>query len=393
MKSIRKILIIYTFIILICLVVLIIIFHRNEMNSVILGSYSDDELVVYKKVWGDINQTYETGRKAMFMGTLIYWGITALLGYLFIFLFYIIEIKPIKELEKHAAIIAKGDLDAEIPIRRGSMFGGFTESFDIMREELRESKAREIEAGKAKKELVAELSHDIKTPIATIQATCEVMDMKYRRKKDKLTTDGRNEFSADAVNDDLVKTEISEIDDNLEKISSISAKAGTISEIMNNVFQATMEELDRIEMNPTEGSSEIIEKYLHNLHDYGNIIFENEMPSCLLIFDRLRMEQVIDNIVGNSHKYAGTDIYVSFAETEEQNNRFVRITIRDKGPGVAEDELPLLTEKYYRGKGSEGKNGYGLGMYLVKSYMERQGGGIEYYNDDGFVVQLNIRKV
>ena len=363
------------------------------MNSVILGSYSDDELVVYKKVWGDINQTYETGRKAMFMGTLIYWGITALLGYLFIFLFYIIEIKPIKELEKHAAIIAKGDLDAEIPIRRGSMFGGFTESFDIMREELRESKAREIEAGKAKKELVAELSHDIKTPIATIQATCEVMDMKYRRKKDKLTTDGINEFSADAVNDDLVKTEISEIDDNLEKISSISAKAGTISEIMNNVFQATMEELDRIEVNPTEGSSEIIEKYLHNLHDYGNIIFENEMPSCLLIFDRLRMEQVIDNIVGNSHKYAGTDIYVSFAETEEQNNRFVRITIRDKGPGVSEDELPLLTEKYYRGKGSEGKNGYGLGMYLVKSYMERQGGGIEYYNDDGFVVQLNIRKV
>ena len=363
------------------------------MNSVILGSYSDDELVVYKKVWGDINQTYETGRKAMFMGTLIYSGITALLGYLFIFLFYIIEIKPIKELEKHAAIIAKGDLDSEIPIRRGSMFGGFTESFDIMREELRESKAREIEAGKAKKELVAELSHDIKTPIATIQATCEVMDMKYRRKKDKLTTDGRNEFSADAVNDDLVKTEISEIDDNLEKISSISAKAGTISEIMNNVFQATMEELDRIEVNPTEGSSEIIEKYLHNLHDYGNIIFENEMPSCLLIFDRLRMEQVIDNIVGNSHKYAGTDIYVSFAETEEQNNRFVRITIRDKGPGVAEDELPLLTEKYYRGKGSEGKNGYGLGMYLVKSYMERQGGGIEYYNDDGFVVQLNIRKV
>ncbi|MCR4609924.1 MAG: HAMP domain-containing histidine kinase [Eubacterium sp.] len=375
MKSIRNITIIFTFITLICLGVIIFIFYNNGLSTVILGNYSDEELVVYRKVWGDINQNFEVGRRNLFIGSVVTWALMTLMGYLFITLFYFVEIRPIRELERHAANIAKGDLDAEIPIRRGTLFSGFTESFDLMREELKDSRKREIEAWKAKKELVADLSHDIKTPVATIQATCEVMDMKLRKKlKDN------NE-------------ETTEIQDNLEKIGSISAKAGTISEIMDNVFQVTMEEQGRVDVNPVEESSEVIEQYLRNLHDFGNIIFENEMPSCLLLFDKLRMEQVIDNVVGNSNKYAGTDIYIKFSEMEEQGNRYVKITIRDKGLGVSPDDLPLLTEKYFRGKGSEGKNGYGIGMYLVKNYMERQGGGLEYYNDNGFVVELLIRKV
>ena len=67
--------------------------------------------------------------------------------------------------------------------------------------------------------------------------------------------------------------------------------------------------------------------------------------------------------------------------------------IRDEGPGVPEDDLPMIVEKYYRGENSKDKSGYGLGMYLVNLYMERQGGGMEYYNDNGFVVELMVRKV
>ena len=57
------------------------------------------------------------------------------------------------------------------------------------------------------------------------------------------------------------------------------------------------------------------------------------------------------------------------------------------------DDLPLLAEKYYRGKNASNKSGYGLGMYLCKTYMNKQGGGMEYYNDNGFVVELLLRKV
>ena len=60
---------------------------------------------------------------------------------------------------------------------------------------------------------------------------------------------------------------------------------------------------------------------------------------------------------------------------------------------MPEDELPLVIEKYYRGSDSKEKTGYGLGLYLVKWYMEKQGGGMEYYNDNGFVVELLVKKV
>jgi len=72
---------------------------------------------------------------------------------------------------------------------------------------------------------------------------------------------------------------------------------------------------------------------------------------------------------------------------------FLRIRIKDDGPGVPEDELPLICEKYYRGSNADKTPGSGLGFYLVKYYMQKQGGGLEYYNDGGFVVELLVRKV
>ena len=103
-------------------------------------------------------------------------------------------------------------------------------------------------------------------------------------------------------------------------------------------------------------------------------------------------------MIGNSYKYAGTDIRVSFGAAAinlptGNKQQFIEITIKDSGPGVPEDELPLIVEKYYRGKNSTEKTGYGLGLYLVKMYMEKQGGGMECFNDNGFTVKLSVSKV
>ena len=70
------------------------------------------------------------------------------------------------------------------------------------------------------------------------------------------------------------------------------------------------------------------------------------------------------------------------------------MTIRDFGDGVLEEELPLLTQKYYRGSNAKESIdvGAGLGMYLVKYFMEKQGGGVEIFCDNGFVVELHIMK-
>jgi signal transduction histidine kinase len=338
-----------------------------------------------------------------------------LAGYVLLLVIYFRELKPIMELQKFAEEIAKGNLDVPLPMKRNNSFVEFSEGFDIMREELRASKRREIEAENAKKQLVAELSHDLKTPVATIQATCEVLEMQISRKKEaleKLMAEagsgsddaGRaaEEVPSDGTADNMqgvLADRYAEIENLEEKVGYITKKAATIQELVQNVLHATIDDMKEVTLAIDEYPSTDIEGFITNLKEYGKIIMENHIPGCLVYMDRLRMEQVIDNVIGNSYKYAGTDIHVSFRETEitasddGKKDRFVKIIIRDKGPGVSEEEIPLLVEKYYRGTNSKDKNGYGLGMYLVNLYMEKQGGGFEYYNDEGFVVELLVKKV
>ena len=163
-------------------------------------------------------------------------------------------------------------------------------------------------------------------------------------------------------------------------------------------MHATLEDMEKLEVHATEYSSKEIVQIINSIKGYGKIIIENDIPGYLIYMDKLRMEQVFDNIISNSFKYAGTDVRVSFSESSvlsEDGGKidFLKIKVRDSGKGVSEEDLPLLTEKYFRGKNSSDKNGYGLGLHLVKMYMKRMGGGMEYYNDNGFVVEILVKKV
>ena len=322
-----------------------------------------------KVAWNDRQEADEVREKQLRQVLLGFWALIAVSGYLFLFVIYRTVVKPIREFEGFAEAVAKGRLDVQLPRRRLNLFGNFTESFDIMREELRDAREREVQANKAKREMVAGLSHDIKTPVATIQAACEVLEAKYPDEKDMR-----------------------------EKTAVIANKTNTINQLVSNLFQSTLEELEELPVNPGENPASKIEGFFADMNQRGDIILDNRIPDCLVWIDPIRMEQAVDNIVSNSRKYAGTDIRVSFAETEGvgENGRpakFIRITVRDEGPGVPEEDLARITEKYFRGANTGGRDGYGLGMYLANWYMEKQGGGLEYYNDNGFVVELLVRKV
>ena len=430
MKSFKKLVIFYTIFMLAVLAVIFLYGRGLTLSAENVASYDAQELKIYKQVWDQANLSFQKNRdEALAFGCAV-WGVILLLGYLFLFLIYRLLIKPLKEMEDFAGEIAKGNLDVRLPMHRWNAFGSFTESFDLMREELKASKEREREAEKAKREMVAELSHDLKTPVATIKATCEVMDLKLTMKLEKeereLSAILRKSDVDDArvegdpthldvpsndeksMNEDAlaakeklrqIEENVREIQENLEKISYITNKADTIHQLVGNVFRVTLDDMQEIKVEPKEYDSRLIEGYFKSLKEYGNVILENHVPECLVYVDRLRMEQVIDNVVGNSYKYAGTDVHVSFEETESLpgkdggRNKFIKITIRDEGPGVPEEELSLITQKFYRGKDAQEKQGYGLGLYLVKWYMEKQGGGMEYHNDHGFVVELLVKKV
>ena len=357
--------------------------HLYKNNALVLDLTVNGEYVG-KVAWDDNRNNFDKIKRGFFGGSVYLWVIMLISGYILLILYYTSFVKPVKELQKFSVEIAKGNLDEALPIRKDNLFGSFVEAFDQMREELRDSRKREVKAEIARKEMVTDLSHDIKTPISVIKVACEVLEAKAGK---KLSESENNE------------EEKKDIEYTLEKVSTISQKADLISSLMTNVMHSTLDDIDKISVNPVETDSRIIKDFFDNLKNYGNIIMENEVPAGIVYMDRLRMEQVIDNVVGNSHKYAGTDIRVSFSETSalssdgENKEDFIRITIKDSGKGVKEDELPLISQKYFRGSNSKETSGYGLGMYLVKRYMELQFGGMEYFNDDGFTVQLLLKKV
>lgn len=101
----------------------------------------------------------------------------------------------------------------------------------------------------------------------------------------------------------------------------------------------------------------------------------------------LRLQQVIDNVVNNSNKYAGTPIDVAFEIVEG----FLVMQFNDYGPGVSGDELPLLFNKFYRGSRAVYQSGSGLGLYISRYLMRKMHGDIVCYsNGNGFTVKLLI---
>ncbi|MFC7687358.1 ATP-binding protein [Ureibacillus sp. GCM10028918] len=266
-------------------------------------------------------------------------------------------LKPFQQLQSFAVNVARGNLDIPLNMDKNNYFGAFTESFDLLREELGAARQREYESNRSKKELVATLSHDIKTPIASIKAISELMLLQAK--------------------DDKV----------IKQVSTIYTKAEQINLLVTDMFHATLEELQQLKLTVAEEMSEVLADMIENVN-YDNQIVHNPIPQCIILMDSVRMQQVIDNIISNSYKYAGTNVTIKFQIIQG----YLELHIIDFGAGVSEEEMPLLFNKYYRGKNVEGKNGSGLGLYISKYFMENMYGQISCFNrEDGFTVVLKIK--
>lgn len=262
-------------------------------------------------------------------------------------------LKPFHALKNFAQDIAGGKLDIPLPMDKDNVFGAFTESFDLMRNQLAIAKENERKATVSKKELVASLSHDIKTPVASIKAIAELMCVSAQEDRTR------------------------------QQLDTINAKADQINLLITNMFHATLEELQELKVMPVEISSHSIYNLIQGA-DYLHQTVTDSIPDCLIIADSLRLAQVFDNIISNSYKYARTDIHVHFELTDS----FI-IHITDNGPGVLSEELPLLKQKYYRGKNALNQQGSGIGLYISDYFMEKMQGSLQFIlENDSFTAEL-----
>lgn len=282
---------------------------------------------------------------------------------------YIVMLRPFEELENYAAEIAKGNLEVELPYHRINLFGAFTWAFDHMRREIIKARACEKEAIENNKTVIATLSHDIKTPIASIRAYAEGLEANMDTSPER-----RNRY-----------------------LSVIIKKCDEVTKLTNDLFLHSLSDLEKLQI-----TSEVVElkaflkevlegmgKQEENVSKYSEIQLIGEIPQISVQADRKRLEQVLENIITNARKYAsGTQIRLWVEQEQNQ----CEIHIKDGGNGILPQDMPFVFEKFYRGKNTENQTGAGLGLYIVAYIMKQMDGKVELKNEsDGLEVILFLK--
>ncbi len=284
--------------------------------------------------------------------------------------FYVKIIKPFRKLEKFSVEIARGNFDIPLPMEKTNIFGAFTWGFDMMRNELKKAKESELEAQKAKKELIATLSHDIKTPVASIKAYAEGliynMDNSSERREKYLHT--------------------------------IMKKSDEVTRLVNDLFVHAITDLEKLEIKPSECySKELLESIIepYEIQLAQRLTVNKDIPSIMVWTDRKRLVQVIDNVINNSLKYAPESCIEIAAESCD--GYFV-ISVTDSGKGIAPEDLPFVFEKFFRGKNAASSEvqGSGLGLYISKYIMDKTSGYISVHNvpgNTGLSVTIGVKAI
>lgn len=329
------------------------IMHRDTILDIEIDNSTVGKVIIYN----DSMQTLRSQkqRTIIIVAVAIFIQCGICIGYIVYVNFMII--RPFGKLKGFAERIAGGNLDIPLEMDKRNLFGAFTESFDIMRSELKNARIAEAHANASKKELVAKLSHDIKTPIASIKAVSEVGLAVATNEKDK------------------------------GNYRQIIGKADQINTLVTNLFTATLEELQQLTVTPSHIESNHLKTMLENA-DYLYRAKISTIPECMIYADSLRLQQVFDNVFANSYKYAKSEIRVTSTKTD--NNLI--ISIEDFGGGVLQEELPMLKEKFKRGSNSANTEGAGLGLYISDYFMKEMQGELSVENGaKGLKVMVTLR--
>lgn len=324
-----------------------------ELKEYDLAREKLDDLRVNIKKSSDIN--------GFGTGLIVLCGITiSFMAVVFLYV-YMSILRPFDKMRKFASEIAKGNFNVPLNYERSNYFGAFTWAFDSMRKEIIRSNAAEHEAVENNKTVIATLSHDIKTPIASIRAYAEGLEANLDKSPERRT----------------------------KYLEVLMRKCDEVTELTNDLFLHSLSDMGKIEIKPEElDLVPYVEQAVKDIAaERGDVVFRKPDFSIRVFADRKRITQVIENIINNSRKYAKTDIDISMVEKDDN----ALMIFKDRGPGIPDEDMPFITDKFYRGKNTGKENGSGLGLYIVKYIAEQSGGTLSLRNmNPGLEVTVSL---
>lgn len=343
-------------------------YHRHNKNSQIF-------IVVFNiLIWFLIFRYF--GLRTVAVGAGIIVGIAGTIQILFNVRMEKSIFIPISQLKKGVDEISKGNYDINIKCDVNNDISSLIDSFNDMVKKLLESEKLKAIYEENRKALIANISHDLKTPITSIQGYVETMVSKEDIPKETISKYHQiiynNAIYMNKLIDDLflfTKLDMEKLELKLENIS--------IKAFMNDLMEEFKFELE---------DREIRFVYIEAMVNNPNVNIDGK-----------RIQQIFSNIIGNAIKYGfeeETAISVKLYEKDE----FVYIDIFNNGPGIPEDKLPYIFDRFYRVDYARTKDliSTGLGLAIAKELVEAHGGKITAVNKQNegtcFTIMLPVDK-
>lgn len=268
-------------------------------------------------------------------------------------------VNPLAEVIAASQAVTDGNLAVRVPVRgRNDDLRALSDHFNRMAETLERN-------DKDRRELFADIAHELRTPLTILRGRLEgVLDGVYPATR---------EFIAPALTETYLLERLVE---DLRLLTQVEAKQLHIDLKPVNTLELLKRVLDLFEAQAAE------QKIILCLHS------EPDLP--FVLADPQRLEQVIGNLLDNALRYSseGSQVEINLKKVE----KLIEITVSDTGPGLSEDELPLIFNRFWRSDKSRTRltGGAGLGLAIVKQLVEAQGGSISATNrpDRGLQIRL-----
>lgn len=263
---------------------------------------------------------------------------------------------PLVKLKKATKNIKEGNLDFVLEVEGNDEFSQLCQDFEEMRKRLKESTEEKILMDKENKELISNISHDLKTPITAVKGYVEGIMDGVADTPEKMDRYVRTIYNKTNEMDHLINelTFYSKIDTN--RIPYTFSKLN-----VEDYFSDCAEELG-LEME-TRGIELVYANYVEK--------------GVQVIADGEQICRVIHNIVSNAIKYMEKPRGIIQLRVKDVGD-FIQVEIEDNGKGIAAKDLPYIFDRFYRTDVSRNssKGGSGIGLSIVKKIMEDHGGKV-----------------
>jgi len=271
--------------------------------------------------------------------------------------------RPLKELSVAMQHISAGDFDYHMDDERWDEIGVLFDNYEQMRLQLKESEEEKAQNEKKSKELVSNISHDLKTPITSIKGYVEGIMDGVANTPEKM--------------DKYIKTIYNKANDMDRLINELTTYSGIDSNKIPYHFNI---------LNVTDYFTDCVEEVgldleAKNIHlDFTNLVAAD---TCV-VADPEQLKKVINNIISNSVKYMGHEngeIDIRLLDEGES----VKVEIEDDGKGIAAKDIGSIFERFYRTDASRNslQGGSGIGLSIVKKIIEDHGGYVWATSKEG----------